>query len=167
MSHICKQLLYVSHTYLTMFLTLYHHDIFRNDYHLQKQEDCKRSWAGAKGQGHRCDDPTWPFLDCNSSLNSLMATKFCTKLELAWNMCPIDNTDVAILQICEAIKVDPPVQPTDIAVSHRLGRPTEGKTRQVIVKFATRNVRERVYSAKKELKNVRDQENMSYKLSNS
>ena len=73
-----------------------------------------------------------------------------------------DNTDAAILQICEAIKVDPPVQPTDIAVSHRLGRPTEGKTRQVIVKFATRNVRERVYSAKKELKNVRDQENMSH-----
>ena len=60
-----------------------------------------------------------------------------------------DDTDAAILQICEAIKVDPPVQRTDIAVSHRLGRPTEGKTRQVIVKFATRNVRERVYSAKK------------------
>ena len=71
-----------------------------------------------------------------------------------------DDTDAAVLDICQAIKVDPPVQPTDIAVSHRRGRPSEGRTRQVIVKFATRNVRERVYSAKKELKNVREDENM-------
>ena len=26
-------------------------------------------------------DPNWAFTDCNSSLNSLMATKGCTKLE--------------------------------------------------------------------------------------
>ena len=71
-----------------------------------------------------------------------------------------NDTDAAVLEICQAIKVDPPVQPTDIAVSHRLGRPAEGRTRQVIVKFAKRNVRERVYSAKKELKNVRKNENM-------
>ena len=55
-----------------------------------------------------------------------------------------DDTDAAVLEICQAIKVDPPVQPTDIAVSHRLGRRAEGRTRQVIVKFATRNVRDRV-----------------------
>ena len=71
-----------------------------------------------------------------------------------------DDTDAAVLKICQAIKVDPPVQPTDIAVSHRVGRPAEGRTRQLIVKFATRNVRERVYSTKKELKNVRKNENM-------
>ena len=71
-----------------------------------------------------------------------------------------DDTDAAVLKLCQAIKVNPPVQPTDIAVSHRLGRPAEGRTRQVIVEFATRNVRERVYSAKKELKNVRENENV-------
>ena len=62
-----------------------------------------------------------------------------------------DDTDTAILYICQAISVDPPVQPSDIAVSHRIGKPENGKTRQVIVKFATRNVRERVYSAKKNI----------------
>ena len=50
------------------------------------------------------------------------------------------NTDTAILNICQAISVDPPVQSSDIAVSHRLRKPENGKTRQVIVKFATRNV---------------------------
>ena len=28
-------------------------------------------------------DPNWAFLDCNSNLNSPMATKWCTKLEVA------------------------------------------------------------------------------------
>ena len=60
-----------------------------------------------------------------------------------------DDTDSTVLKICSAIEVDPPVQPSDIAVSHRLGKKEAGKTRQVIVKFATRNVRERVYSSKK------------------
>ena len=30
-----------------------------------------------------------------------------------------DDTDTAILNICQAISVDPPVQPSDIAVSHQ------------------------------------------------
>ena len=34
-------------------------------------------------------DPNWAFPDCNSSLNSPMATKWCTKLEVAWKRCPI------------------------------------------------------------------------------
>ena len=67
-----------------------------------------------------------------------------------------DDTDSAILNICSAIEVDPPVQPSDIAVSHRLGKKETGKTRQVIVKFATRNVRERVYSSKKNIKSVKE-----------
>ena len=29
------------------------------------------------------------FLDCNTSLNSPMTTKWCTKLEVAWKRCPI------------------------------------------------------------------------------
>ena len=34
-------------------------------------------------------DPNWSFPDCNSSLNSPMATKWCTKIEVAWKRCPI------------------------------------------------------------------------------
>ena len=34
-------------------------------------------------------DPDWAFPDCNSSLNSPMATKCCTKLEVAKKRCPI------------------------------------------------------------------------------
>ena len=34
-------------------------------------------------------DPNWVFQDCNSSLNSPMAMKCCTKLETAKEICPI------------------------------------------------------------------------------
>ena len=34
-------------------------------------------------------DPDWAFPDCNSSLDSPMATKWCTKLEVAEKRCPI------------------------------------------------------------------------------
>ena len=34
-------------------------------------------------------DPNWAFPDCNSSLTSPMATKWCTKLEVAQKRCPI------------------------------------------------------------------------------
>ena len=34
-------------------------------------------------------DPDWAFPDCNSSLNSPMAMKCCTKLEVALKMWPI------------------------------------------------------------------------------
>ena len=47
-----------------------------------------------KFQGHtalKIDEfhPNWAFPDTNSSLNSPMAMKFCTKLETAKEMCPI------------------------------------------------------------------------------
>ena len=47
-----------------------------------------------KFQGHTAlkiveFDPSWAFPDSNSSLNSLMAMKCCTKLETAKEMCPI------------------------------------------------------------------------------
>ena len=43
-----------------------------------------------KFQGHTAKkfvdfDPNWVFPDCNSSLNSPMATKWCTKLEVAYS----------------------------------------------------------------------------------
>ena len=34
-------------------------------------------------------DPNWAYPDCNSSLNSPMAMKYCTKLETAKERCPI------------------------------------------------------------------------------
>ena len=47
-----------------------------------------------KLQGHTAKkiihfDPNWAFPDCNSSLNSPMAMKCCTKLETAKEKCPI------------------------------------------------------------------------------
>ena len=41
------------HTFFTMFLSLYHHDIFRRYYHWQKWCPYKRSRLEVKGQGHR------------------------------------------------------------------------------------------------------------------
>ena len=48
----------------------------------------------AKFQGHTAIkivefEPNWVFPDCNSSLNSSMAVKCCTKLETAKERCPI------------------------------------------------------------------------------
>ena len=52
------------------------------------------SRSSVKFQGHTAlkfakFDPDWAFPDCNSSLNSTMATKWCTKLEVALKRCPI------------------------------------------------------------------------------
>ena len=52
------------------------------------------SRSSVKFQGHTAlkiakFDPDWAFPDCNSSLNSPMATKWCTKLEVAFKRCPI------------------------------------------------------------------------------
>ena len=41
------------------------------------------SRSSAKFQGHVNFDPNWAFSDCNSSLNSPMVMKWCTKLEVA------------------------------------------------------------------------------------
>ena len=52
------------------------------------------SRSSVKFQGHTAlkiveFDPDWSFPDCNSSLNKQMATKWCTKLEVALKRCPI------------------------------------------------------------------------------
>ena len=52
------------------------------------------SRSSVKFQGHTAlkiveFDPKWAFLDCDSSLNSPMAMKCCTKLETAKERCPI------------------------------------------------------------------------------
>ena len=73
----------VCDTFLTMFMSSYHHGIFRSSYQWQKWCPCKRSRSEVKGQGHRGHDPIWPFPDRNSSLNSYMVMKWCTKLDVA------------------------------------------------------------------------------------
>ena len=51
-------------------------------------------WSYVKFQGHTAHkivefDPNWVFPNCNSSLNSPMASKLCIKLEVALKRCPI------------------------------------------------------------------------------
>ena len=67
----------VRHTFLTMFPSSYHHEIFRSYYQWQKWRPCKTSRSEVKGQGHRGHNPTLPFPDSNSSLNSCMLMKWC------------------------------------------------------------------------------------------
>ena len=52
------------------------------------------SRSSVKFQGHTAlkiveFDPNWAFPDSNSSFNTPMAAKWCTKLEVEWNRCPI------------------------------------------------------------------------------
>ena len=47
----------VCHTFLTMFPSSYHHEIFRSYYQWQKWRPCKRSRSEVKGQGHRGQHP--------------------------------------------------------------------------------------------------------------
>ena len=46
-------------------------------------------FQGHMGQKIADFDPNWAFPECNSSLNSPMALKWCTKLNVAWKRCPI------------------------------------------------------------------------------
>ena len=48
----------VCHTFLTMFPSSYHHEIFRSYYQWQKWRPCKGSRSEVKGQGHRGHNPT-------------------------------------------------------------------------------------------------------------
>ena len=48
----------VRHTFLTMFPSSYHHEIFRSYYQWQKWRPCKKSWSEVKGQGQRGQHPT-------------------------------------------------------------------------------------------------------------
>ena len=61
---------------------------------LSNPSDLPCSRSSVKLQGHTAlkivkFDPNWAFPDCNSSLKSPMATKWCTKLETAIKRCPI------------------------------------------------------------------------------
>ena len=46
-------------------------------------------FQGHAGQKIADSNPNWAFPDCNSSLNSPMALKWCTKLDVVQTRCPI------------------------------------------------------------------------------
>ena len=74
------------------------------------------SRLSVKFQGHTTlkiveFDPNWPFPESNSSLNTPMATKWSTKLEVALKRCPIVfSCDQAALQM--VFSVCPSVRPS-------------------------------------------------------
>ena len=67
-----------------------------------------------------------------------------------------ENTDSAVLKICETLKV--PMDVRDIDRSHRIGKPSTAKPRQVIIKFATYRARQRIFKARSGLKDTDDYE---------
>ena len=78
----------VCDTFLTEILSSYHHGISRSYYHWQIRCPCKMSRSEVKGQGHRDHDPTQPFPDRNSSLNSHIVMKWCTRLDVPLGEVP-------------------------------------------------------------------------------
>ena len=56
-------------------------------------------------------DPNWTFPDCNSSLNSPMGTKWCTKLEVALKRCPIvfqgHLSNLKVTRLKKIVEFDP------------------------------------------------------------
>ena len=77
--------LFVCHTFFTMFLSLYHHAIFRSHYHWQRWCPCRRTREEVKSQGSQrwTNAPIWVFPYRNFSWNSQIATKYGNKLVLA------------------------------------------------------------------------------------
>ena len=72
-------------------------------------------------------DPNWAFQDCISSLESPMATKWCTKLEVALKRCPIVfSCDQAAIWMVQSVRlyvclsVRPSVTPFWLCSHHRI-----------------------------------------------
>ena len=70
--------------------------------------------SSVKLQGHTANknvdyDPNWAFADCNSSLNSPMATKWCTKFEVAQKGCPVvfHPSNFKVTQLKNIVDFDP------------------------------------------------------------
>ena len=90
------------------------------------------SRSSVKFQGHTAlkiaeFDPDLAFPDCNSSLNSPMATKWCTKLEVALKWCPIVfSCDQAALWMVFSVRLSvcpsvcPSVTPFWLCSHHRI-----------------------------------------------
>ena len=62
-----------------------------------------------------------------------------------------ENTDQIVLSIANELNVD--ISPNDIDRSHRVGKPSTSKPRDILVKFATYRARQRLYGIRSSLKN--------------
>ena len=82
------------------------------------------SRSSVKVQGHTAlksieSDPDWAFPDCNSSLNSPMAMKYCTKLEVALKRCPIVfSCDQAALWMVFSVRLSVCPSVPSVRLSH-------------------------------------------------
>ena len=81
-----------------------------------KEVPCCVSRSYVKLQGHTAlkivdFDPNWAFPGCISSLESPMATKWCTKLEVALKRCPIvfqgHPSNFKVTQLKKIVEFDP------------------------------------------------------------
>ena len=61
-----------------------------------------------------------------------------------------EDTDAIVLEVAGAIDAGIPLN--EIDRSHRVGRPSAGKTRDIIVKFSTFRARQKLYTARTKLK---------------
>ena len=64
---------------------------------------------------------------------------------------PSENTDQIVLNISNELNVE--ISPNDIDRSHRVGKPSASKTRDILLKFATYRARQRLYDNRASLKN--------------
>ena len=62
----------------------------------------------------------------------------------------LEDTDQVVIGIADTLNVN--IVPADIDRSHRVGKPSATKTRDILVKFATYRARQRLYSARSSLK---------------
>ena len=65
-----------------------------------------------------------------------------------------ENTDLKIVNLAKE-NMSIPLEETDLDRSHRIGKPNEGKTRPIVVKFVRHNVRQHFIKNRKKLKGSR------------
>ena len=68
----------------------------------------------------------------------------------AWPEDPNEDTDKLVISLANALDVD--IQPFEISRSHRVGKPRAGYQRPILVKFIGYRTRERLFKARKKLK---------------
>ena len=74
-----------------------------------------------------------------------------------------ENTDDIVMAYAEKVGVK--LSPWDIGRSHRVGKPTQDKSRPIIVKFSTYGARSRVYGARKQCQDVYVSEDLTRRRS--
>ena len=75
----------LSHHFFTMFLSTYHHEIFRSYYHWHKWCPSKRSRLQARGQGSRCQNTICPNLVVSRSWLQFKFTDGYEMMHKCWS----------------------------------------------------------------------------------